>query len=308
VAGLTRGAAGGCAGGQPGVDQGRGEVRPHQGLPLLHVRPLVDPAGHHPGSSRKLTDHPLTGTPLLSLPWTAPTGRATPVFWPLPGMLTQPCAGRPRPRAHASPGGPPPLPSGPLPCVLPGCAVLTRGVVCAVQVHMYEAITKVYRAKRLLADQLGRPATAAEIGELCGFPAEKVHLCLQVNKPIMSTDRESSADRPGKKLIVRKHAPPHTVQRKETAATMCRGTHVLDRPAGAMQTRPLMACVQGPLILGTTLIPGRYLIAGCSPCNILAGQLTVSETGRWLVEDCFNPHHFGPHLFRAEATSLPPFD
>src|SRR6185369_16653157 len=37
-------------GGQPGPDPRGGRVRLHQGLPFLHVRHLVDPAGDHPGA------------------------------------------------------------------------------------------------------------------------------------------------------------------------------------------------------------------------------------------------------------------
>ena len=39
-------------GGQPGPDPGGGQVRLHQGLPVLHVRHLVDPAGDHQGAGR----------------------------------------------------------------------------------------------------------------------------------------------------------------------------------------------------------------------------------------------------------------
>ena len=39
-------------GGQPRPDPGGGEVRLHQGLQVLHVRHLVDPAGHHPRDRR----------------------------------------------------------------------------------------------------------------------------------------------------------------------------------------------------------------------------------------------------------------
>ena len=45
-------------GGQPGPDQGRGEVRLHQGLQVLHLRHLVDSPGHHPGHRRPGPHHP----------------------------------------------------------------------------------------------------------------------------------------------------------------------------------------------------------------------------------------------------------
>ena len=45
-------------GGQSGPDQGGGEVRLHQGLQVLHLRYLVDPAGHHPGHRRPGSHHP----------------------------------------------------------------------------------------------------------------------------------------------------------------------------------------------------------------------------------------------------------
>src|SRR5690349_23753645 len=37
---------------EPGPDPGRREVRLHQGLQVLHVRHLVDQAGHHPRHRR----------------------------------------------------------------------------------------------------------------------------------------------------------------------------------------------------------------------------------------------------------------
>ena len=40
-------------GGQPGPDPGGGQVRLHQGLPVLHVRHVVDPAGDHQGAGRR---------------------------------------------------------------------------------------------------------------------------------------------------------------------------------------------------------------------------------------------------------------
>ena len=43
---------------QPGPDPGGGEVRLHQGLHVLHLRHLVDPAGHHPGPGRPRGDGP----------------------------------------------------------------------------------------------------------------------------------------------------------------------------------------------------------------------------------------------------------
>ena len=48
-------------GGQPRPDPRGGEVRLHQGLQVLHVRDLVDPAGDHPGDGRPGPDHPDAG-------------------------------------------------------------------------------------------------------------------------------------------------------------------------------------------------------------------------------------------------------
>ncbi len=48
-------------GGQPRPDPGGGEVRLHQGLQVLHVRDVVDPAGDHPGHGRPGPDHPDPG-------------------------------------------------------------------------------------------------------------------------------------------------------------------------------------------------------------------------------------------------------
>ena len=48
-------------GGQPGPDPGGGEVRLHQGLQVLHVCHLVDPAGDHPGDGGPGADHPDPG-------------------------------------------------------------------------------------------------------------------------------------------------------------------------------------------------------------------------------------------------------
>ena len=48
-------------GGQPGPDPRGGEVRLHQGLQVLHVRHLVDPAGDHPGDGRPGPHHPHPG-------------------------------------------------------------------------------------------------------------------------------------------------------------------------------------------------------------------------------------------------------
>ena len=48
-------------GGQPRPDPGGREVRLHQGLQVLHVRDLVDPAGDHPGHGRPGPDHPDPG-------------------------------------------------------------------------------------------------------------------------------------------------------------------------------------------------------------------------------------------------------
>ena len=49
-------------GGQPGPDQGRREVRPHQGLQVLHICHLVDSAGHHPCHCGPGPYHPYPGT------------------------------------------------------------------------------------------------------------------------------------------------------------------------------------------------------------------------------------------------------
>ncbi len=48
-------------GGQPGPDPRGGEVRLHQGLQVLHLRHLVDPAGHHPGHRGPGPDDPDPG-------------------------------------------------------------------------------------------------------------------------------------------------------------------------------------------------------------------------------------------------------
>ncbi len=44
-----------------GLAQGRGEVRLHQGLQVLHLRHLVDPPVHHPRHRRPGADHPHPG-------------------------------------------------------------------------------------------------------------------------------------------------------------------------------------------------------------------------------------------------------
>ena len=44
-------------GGQPGPDAGGAEVRPLQGVQVLHLRHVVDPSGHHPGHRRPVADH-----------------------------------------------------------------------------------------------------------------------------------------------------------------------------------------------------------------------------------------------------------
>jgi hypothetical protein len=48
-------------GGQPRPHAGRREVRPHQGLQVLHLRHVVDPPGDHPGHRRPGPDHPDPG-------------------------------------------------------------------------------------------------------------------------------------------------------------------------------------------------------------------------------------------------------
>ena len=48
-------------GGQPRPDPGGREVRLHQGVQVLHVRDLVDPAGDHPRDGRPGSDHPDPG-------------------------------------------------------------------------------------------------------------------------------------------------------------------------------------------------------------------------------------------------------
>ena len=53
--------AGSDPGGQPGPDPWRGEVRLRQGLQVLHVRHLVDPAGHHPRDGGPGADDPDPG-------------------------------------------------------------------------------------------------------------------------------------------------------------------------------------------------------------------------------------------------------
>ena len=50
-------------GGQPGPDPGGGEVRLHQGLQVLHLRHLVDPAGDQPGDGRPVAHHPAARPP-----------------------------------------------------------------------------------------------------------------------------------------------------------------------------------------------------------------------------------------------------
>ena len=50
-------------GGQPRPDPGGREVRLHQGLQVLHLRHLVDPAGHHPRHGRPGPHHPAAGAP-----------------------------------------------------------------------------------------------------------------------------------------------------------------------------------------------------------------------------------------------------
>ena len=48
-------------GGEPRPDPWRGEVRLHQGLQVLHLRHLVDPAGAHPGDGRPVPHDPPSG-------------------------------------------------------------------------------------------------------------------------------------------------------------------------------------------------------------------------------------------------------
>ena len=50
--------SGSDSGGQSGPHQSRGEIRLHQGLQVLHLRHLVDPAGHHPRHCRSGPYHP----------------------------------------------------------------------------------------------------------------------------------------------------------------------------------------------------------------------------------------------------------
>ena len=74
-------------GGQPRPDPGGREVRLHQGLQVLHVRDLVDPAGDHPGHGRPGPDHPHPGA----------HGRGDQQAGPGPA----PDAAGPGPRTHA---------------------------------------------------------------------------------------------------------------------------------------------------------------------------------------------------------------
>jgi hypothetical protein len=46
------------SGGQPGSDEGRGQVRSQPRLQIQHLRYLVDPPGRHPGPGRSGTHHP----------------------------------------------------------------------------------------------------------------------------------------------------------------------------------------------------------------------------------------------------------
>ena len=49
-------------GGKPGPDEGGRQVRLHQGIQVLHLRDLVDPAGHHPGHCRPSAHHSHPGS------------------------------------------------------------------------------------------------------------------------------------------------------------------------------------------------------------------------------------------------------
>ena len=76
---------------QPGPDPRGREVRLHQGLQVLHLRHLVDPAGHHPRDGRPGPHHPHPGA----------HGRGDQQARPHPARA----AAGPGPRAHARRAG-----------------------------------------------------------------------------------------------------------------------------------------------------------------------------------------------------------
>ena len=61
VCGPRHAVPGSDPGGQPGPDQGGGEVRLHQGLQILHLCHLVDSPGHHPRHCGPGPHHPHSG-------------------------------------------------------------------------------------------------------------------------------------------------------------------------------------------------------------------------------------------------------
>ena len=74
--------------GNLGLIRGGGEVRLHQGLQVLHLRHLVDPAGDHPRDGRPGPHHPHSGA----------HGRGTSTSWPGCGARCSRTSAASRPR------------------------------------------------------------------------------------------------------------------------------------------------------------------------------------------------------------------
>lgn len=59
----------------------------------------------------------------------------------------------------------------------------------SLQVHMFEVISRINKARRIVAQERGRPATDAEIAALVGMSVEKLKMILRSTRGTQSMER-----------------------------------------------------------------------------------------------------------------------